>query len=558
MKLIPYDALSGVASSAQGDKADTAAQPSDIGTFYIVKNRVDNERQVNDFAGASFTDKMIDALQNTMENNLTLVIPDGSHLLETLITLNGTTATRRIVLKGASQMSTRIRCQGGKLRINLTAWGQFEASNLWFDPVGEQVGNAPLYVYWNGMASSRGFKIYDCQFGATNAEDNVTNWFENLVRLDGKGTGLITKCHFMGKSDLAPVTNGLQIDNAKEVDINLSSWYHMNKALFSAEGATSISEGIKLTQSTMVNVNHGVWLESAPTLPDMEVQGCHIAYNRSGIKLKNWSQVKILNNLIYAEANSLETAQDDIILDTCPFAIVDKNSCDSGLDKSVVQKNGLTLIGSSRNSQYLRNLFSERTIGIKLMDNGVSGVQDCVFDNNRPARDLAGAKTVLTMVDISNSALHARNIWRGEDGEFSSIMSNSITQNVAQNIWTTVVLGDPVVTTPIMAPNLGTNAGEYVVKQNGTTRARIKASLRLVPAASANAGTVGLRLMRHNGSGFVEIERVSSSGTDVALNFTSADYVFNSGNQFRIEAFQSAAGNGVIQVGAKMEFIPIK
>lgn len=536
-----------------------APQEADIGAFAIVKNRVDNERQVNDFSGATFTDKMIDALQNTMEDNLTLTVPDGINYLETLITLNGRTATRRVALRGQSPLSSRIRCQGGKLRINLTAWGQFEASKLWFDPVGEQTGDAPLYVEWNGMSGSRGFRIVDCQFGATNSEQTPTNWFENLLRLDGKGTGLISRNMFAGKLNSTLVTNGLQIDNCKEVDIVTNSFYHFNKAIFSNEGATSISEGIKVHDCTIVNVNHGIWLESAPTLPDMNVSLTHIAYKNTGIRLKNWSECKILDNLIYARSDSVETELNDIVLITCPSSIVRDNKFDAGPDRTVVNKKGLTIRGSSRNSRYYKNTFAHRTTAIILEDDGVNGVRDCEFAQNRAWTDLSGAKTVGTMVSISNSPLHGRNTWRGDDDEFSTIVTNSANQTgIAQNTWTTVVFGSTVENTPALALSAGTNPGEYVIKQNGTTRGRVKALVRLTTAASAIAGSIGLRLMRNNGSGFVEIERVSSGGADVCLSFTSSDYTFNAGNQFRLEIFQSAAGSATVLVGAKMEFTPIK
>lgn len=544
--------------NASLDKADTAAQVATIGAYALVKNRANYEWNVYDFAGADFTDKMADALQNIMEDNVALLIPSGVHVLEDLITLDGSTATRRVAIRGHGPLASRVRCQGGKIRVNLTAWGQIDCSDFWLDPVGQQVGNAPLDIFWSGMASSRGFRIKDVHIGATNAADNPTNWFENSLRINGKGTGLIKNCYIAGKGDLSPVTNGIQIDNAKEVDIEHCSIYHTAKGLFSTTDGSSISEGIKVAFCTFVNATYGVHLVNSTGLPDFELIHSHIAYNRGGVYLKGWTQNKIVDNLIYAENNSLETVQEDIYLETCPASIVSRNQFFSGLDKNTVEKVGLTLKGSSRNSRYEHNLFSERTVGIRLIHDGGSGIQDCVFENNRPERDLSGNKTVNTMVEVSSSALHTRNRWIGEDAEFMSTAITSGTSSLAQNTWTTVPFGAISGDTAALLVTAMANPGEYQIAQNGTTRGKIKAKIRVTTASSADAGIIGLRLMRNNGGGFTEIERVSAGGADVTLYLESREYAFAPGNQFRIEAFQSAAGSGTIQTGGFLEFYPVK
>lgn len=313
------------ATSAQGGKADSAAQEATIGAFALVKNRADYQWDVQDFVGSTFTDKMADALMNTMEDNLALRVPSGANMLESLITLDGTTATRRIAIKGDSPLASRIRCQGGKIRVNLTAWGQIDVDNIWLDPVGHQVGDAPLDVFWNGMASSRGFRIRNVHVGPTNAESATTNWFDNAIRLNGKGSGLIEGAWVCGKSDVSPVASGIQIDNAKDVVIRDTVMYHLTKGLFSTDDGTSVSEGVKFINGTMVNVDYGVYMVDSTGLPNFELIGSHIAYNRRGVYLKGWTQNKIIDNLIYAENNSLESIQEDIYLDTCPSAIVSGN-----------------------------------------------------------------------------------------------------------------------------------------------------------------------------------------------------------------------------------------
>lgn len=230
----------------------------------------------------------------------------------------------------------------------------------------------------------------------------------------------------------------------------------------------------------------------------------------------------------------------------------------SGLDKTTVPKIGLTLLGSSRNSRYADNLFSERSLAIKLVDNGTSGIQDCVFENNRAERDLSGVSTVTTMVDISNSSLHRRNRWIGEETEFMSSASLAASfTTLAQNTWTTIPFGAVTANTPALAISASGTAGEYTIPQNGITRGRVKVKARFTTASSAD-GSIGLRLMRNNGSGFVEIERVSGGGADAALYFESREYSFAAGNLFRIEAWCSAAGNTTIVGGAFLEFYPVK
>ncbi len=556
--LQPEDVGATIATAAQGNLADTAAQETTIGSFSLVKNRADFQWDVQDFVGATFTDKLSDALQNTMENDLKLRSPSGENVLEDIVTIDGTTATRRVSFHGDSPLASRIRVNGGKIIINLTAWGQIDINNLWLDPVGNQVGDAPLQINWSGMVSSRGFRIRNTHIGPTNAADNVSNWFDNALKINGKGSGLIDGLWICGKSADAPLGNGIQIDNAKDVVIAHTVMYHLQKGLFSTDDGSSISEGIKFVHGTMVNMDYGIYMVDSVGLPNFELIGSHIAYNRRGVYLKGWTQNKLIDNLIYAENNSLETTQEDIYLDTCPATVVSRNQFFSGLDKATVPKIGLTLIGSSRNSRYEHNLFSQRSLAIKLVDNGSSGIQDCVFENNRPERDLSGNPTVTSMLEISNSALHTRNRWIGEETEFSSSMTTAANTDLASATWTTIPFGAVTATTPALAVTASATTGEYTIPQNGITRGRIKAKARITTASAADAGSIGLRLMRNNGSGFVELERVSGGGTDTALYLESREYAFAAGNSFRIEAYCSATGTATIILGAYLEFYPVK
>jgi len=537
------------------------------------------------FPGATFTDKFEAGLQYCATNSLTLYIPSGTHTLTRIVTFNGTGGHYRVSIRGDGPLSSRINCThtdenvGGRLKINLTSYGQFELQDLWFCPVGHQDAEAPggnplirmnqdpaVWVYWNGMSSSRGFRIQDVHFGTNSSlEADVNSWL-NCLRLNGKGTALIQRVHVIGRRApsgvTAPTTNGIQIDNCKEVEISNCSLYHTNYGLYSADNDLSISEGIKISNCTLVNTNYGVYHRVSQNFPNFELTNCHIAYNKRGVFLRGWTQSIIAENLIYPEADSTQLLSEDVYLEDCPSMRMHDNQFFSGKPKgdAGVDKIGLTLKGSSRNSYYKNNLFSERDVGIRLLlpDAGPPvepGIDDVIIENNYSEKDLAGASTVTRMYEVEQTLDHNRILWRGETNEFTAFGARSTTLTLTSGAAAaTLSYGTLTCQHQDFVPT--NNLGEYTVYKSGVSRARIKAGLHHTSAA---AGTVTMTLWRLIPAGaWTELTRVTAYGPDVTMVLESGEFAFAGDYQFRIQVQQNSGGNGTVAIGAWLEFHPTR
>ncbi|MDH0114020.1 hypothetical protein N7379_05980 [Rhizobium pusense] len=549
------------ATAAQGEKADSAAQEGTIGSFALIKNRADRIWDVKDFSGSSFRSRIENALNEAASSNLLIRVPAGdgnANVIDAPVTINSG-ATFKAGLLGDGMSASKIWCDGVGITMEGTAGSFFNLKDIAFRSLQAGVGTA-LALNWQAPTTGKGFTIDNVSFGPENASS--TQWFDICLSIANKGSGHIYGCWFQGKSDTDPKGTGIKLSSANDVIVQATHMYNLEYGARS-DGATSL-EGFRFLNGIMVRVGHGLWFKSSPTgLPHIEVALSHLNTCYEGIHIEGYSQVNIVDNLLYARNDiTVGADQTDIYLDTCPSATVARNKFYSGMPKATYNKTGIKILGSMRNSIIRDNLASERDVFLDMYDTGIlgaQGIQDVVVAKNRSERDTAGNPTVTKMYQITDSALHRRITWEGYRDEFRTDATISAALSLTSNTWTTIPFVPLTATHPDLALKATATAGELEVPA-GVTYAVISARAR-ISTASGDAQILGLRIMKDSGSGFSEVYRSSSGGADAEIKLATgpSELAFVKGDKIRVEAYQNGAGTGSVSastVWTSLSFVP--
>lgn len=484
---------------------------------------------VLDFQGHSFRAKLENAVREAAGSGINIQLPGGApHDLDAPIDVLSQDVVR-VTLSGEGMASTVIRCDGVGISLNGAPGSQYSLKGISFQPQRKNQGTA-LKLEWTQATVGKGFAIEDVGFGSSAPDDQ--NFFARGLEVRNKGNGQIIGCWFNGLPDTDPQGEGLVLASSNDVVMADTYMYNLSHACRS-DGATSL-EGFKVHGCYMVRIGHGVFFEAKPIgRPYIEVALSHINACYEAIHLKGYSQVNIIDNLIYGR-NDIKAGreQTDIFLDTCPSATIARNKFYSGMDRMKVTKTAIKAVGSIRNSNISDNLASERTTFLNVVDDGVNGAQDIVISKNRSERDLRGQTSVSEMYSFSNSPLHKRIIWEAFGQELSTIgIIEKETQWTAGE-WQTV----PFITDR-NSENLGIDLklsdqpGEFIVPP-GVTAVAIVSRIHL---KARQENDVNLRIVVDSGAGFREVAFGSTLGDEVTVVAETDALPVTIGSRIRIE-----------------------
>ncbi|MDH0910458.1 hypothetical protein N5C66_22675 [Rhizobium pusense] len=514
-------AFSVLASKTFGEEYSVAAP--------FVRPAPKSRWSVLDFQGQSFRAKLENAVREAAGSGINIQLPGGApHDLDAPIEVSSQDIVR-VALSGEGMASTVIRCDGVGISLNGAPGSQYSFKGISFQPQRKNQGTA-LKLEWTKATIGKGFAIEDVGFGSNAPDDQ--NFFARGLEIRNKGNGQITGCWFNGLSDTDPQGEGLVLASSNDVVMADTHMYNLSYACRS-DGATSL-EGFKVHGCYMVRVGYGVFFEAKPIgLPYIEVALSHINACYEAVHLKGYSQVNVIDNLIYGRNDiNAGTEQTDIFLDTCPSATIARNKFYSGMDRTKAAKTAIKAVGSIRNSNISENLASNRTTFLNVLDNGVSGAQDIVISKNRPERDLKGRTSVTEMYSFSNSPLHKRIIWEAFDRELSTIGAIKEETQLATGDWQVV---------PFIpdgnAENLGIDLkvsgqpGEFIVPP-GVTEVAIDCRVHL--KAHQESG-VDLRIVVDNAEGIREVAFGSAFGDEVSVVAEADALPVTIGSRIRIE-----------------------
>ncbi|QND44991.1 hypothetical protein HB780_04285 (plasmid) [Rhizobium lusitanum] len=529
-------ALSVVASRAFGQDNSLGAPP--------VRTDQKTSWSVLDFQGQSFRAKLENAVREAAGSGINIQLPGGApHDLDAPIDVLSQDIVR-VAISGEGMASTVIRCDGVGISLNGAPGSQYSFKGISFLPQRENQGTA-LKLEWAKAVVGKGFAIDDVGFGSNSLGDK--NFFARGLEIRNKGTGQIIGCWFNGLSDTDPQGDGLVLASSNDVVMTDTHMYNLAYACRS-DGATSL-EGFKVHGCYMVRVGHGVFFEAKPVgLPYIEVALSHINACYEAIHVKGYSQVNVVDNLIYGRNDiKADAEQTDIFLDTCPSATIARNKFYSGTDKAKVTKTAIKAVGSIRNGNISDNLASERTIFLDIADNGVNGAEDIVISKNRPERDLKGKSTVSQMYRFTNSPLHKRITWEAFDTELSTIGSVDGQTQAGAGKWQVV----PFVPDQ-NAAGLGIDfkpsdqPGEFTVPA-GVTEVDIESRVHL---KGSQQGGCDLRIMVDGGGGFKEVAFGSTFGDEVSVSAETNVLPVAIGSRIRVE--MKAGAGGIVDASPQM------
>lgn len=484
---------------------------------------------VLDFQGNSFRAKLENAVREAAGSGINIQLPGGApHDLDAPIDVLSKDVIR-VALSGEGMASTVIRCDGVGISLNGAPGSQYSFRGISFQPQRKNHGTA-LKLEWIRPTVGKGFTVEDVGFGSNGPDDQ--NFFARGLEIRNKGNGQIIGCWFNGLSDTDPQGEGLVLASSNDVVMANTHMYNLSHACRS-DGATSL-EGFKIHGCYLVRVGHGVLFEAKPVgRPYIEIALSHINACYEAIHLKGYSQVNVIDNLIYGRNDIKPGAeQTDIFLDTCPSATIARNKFYSGADRMKVAKTAIKAVGSIRNSNISDNLASERTTFLSVVDDGVNGAQDIVISKNRSERDLNGQTSVSKMYSFSNSSLHKRITWESFGRELSTIgIIEEWTRSTAGDWQTVPFIPDRNSENLGIDLKLSGQPGEFVVPP-GLTEVAIESRVRL--KAGQQSG-VDLRIVLDSGTGFREVAFGSTFGDEVTVVAEADALPVTLGSRIRIE-----------------------
>lgn len=433
--------------------------------------------------------------------------------------------------------STAIRCDGVGISLSGAAGSQYSFKGISFLPRQRGRGTA-LKLNWSEAVVGKGFSIEDVGFGSRGPDKS--NYFNRALEIRNKGTGQILGCWFNGLSDVDPQGEGIVLASANDVTVTNTFMYNLAYACRS-DGATSL-EGFRMHGGSLVRVGHGVYFQSDPVgLPHIEVALSHINACYGAIHVEGYSQVNIVDNLLYGRKDTRsDSSQTDILIKNCPSATIARNKFFSGVDKSKQTKTAIKTIGSIRNANISDNLASERTIFLDVLDDGVSGAQDIRISNNRAERDLEGNSTVTEMYRFTESPMHKRITWDYADQELATVGTVSTPSETGNGKWQVVpfVPIEKEIRQGIEFKPVG-DIGQFVVP-SGVSAIVIRSKVRL---EQSKEGSCDIRIMMDDGKGFEEVAVGSAFGRSVTAAVETDLLPVSFGSRIRIELRTDAEAN---------------
>ncbi|MEZ2218242.1 hypothetical protein [Rhizobium sp. RCC_161_2] len=497
---------------------------------------------VLDFQGSSFRAKLENAVREAVGTGINIQLPGGApHDIDAPIEVT-TNDVVRIAISGEGMASTAIRCDGVGISLNGGAGSQYSFKGISFLPQRENQGTA-LKLEWAKATIGKGFAIEDVGFGSNSPDDK--NFFSRGLEIRNKGTGQIIGCWFNGLSTADPQGEGLVLAAANDVTMTNTYMYNLAYACRS-DGAGSL-EGFRLHGGTFVRVGHGVYFQAAPVgIPYIEVALSHINACYEAIHIEGYSQVNIVDNLLYARKDiKANTDQNDIFVQNCPALTIARNKFFSGMDKSTINKTAIKTVGSVRNGNIAENLASERTVFLDVTDNGVNGAEDIVISKNRSERDLKGRATVLAMYRFTNSPLHKRITWEGYDDDISTKGFITDAYQLAVSKWQIMpFIPDPKATALGIDFKVADQVGEFVTPP-GVTECKINCRIHM---KSAHQTACEARITLDSGNGFEEVAVGSTFGDDISVNAETDVLRVTIGSRIRIEV--------KVEAGAVIDIAP--
>lgn len=503
------------------------------------------EWSVLDFSGRTFRSRLQNALEEGAASGINIRIPSGKALdLDAPIELNARDPVR-VSLTGEGMGATLIRCYGGGINIHGGAGSQYSLRGLSFVPQRPDGGTA-LSISWTEATTGKGFALEDVGFGAS--QEDRRNYFTRCLEVRNKGNGQIIGCWFNGKADEDPQGDGVVLAAANDVLMTATYMYNLGVGC-SSDGPTSL-EGFRMHGCFLVRVGRGLHFVAKPKgIPQIEVALSHINASYEAINIEGYSQVNLVDNLIYAR-NDIEVGdeQTDITLNYCPSATIERNKFFSGMDRRKYTKTAIRLIGSVRNGRVAENLASERTVFLDVRDDGVSGAQDLIISKNRAERDLKGNETVSTMYRFTESELHRRITWEGYGDELATIATVGGEIELPAGEWVTV----PFVSDPAL-DRLGINfkpsaEGEFAAPA-GVSQAEAEVRIKV-----AGDGRCEARILLSSGVGYQEIAASAEEGPEADILMTSGAFDVAIGNRIRVEV-RATAGGVIVQAPAMTKLV---
>ncbi len=488
---------------------------------------------VLDFQGSTFRAKFENAVREAAGSGINVQLPGGSPLdLDAPIDIASQDIVR-VAISGEGMASTVIRCDGVGVSLSGAPGSQYSFRGMSFVPQRANQGTA-LKLEWAKAGAGKGFSIEDVGFGSNSPND--PNFFIRGLEVRNKGNGQIIGCWFNGLSDADPQGEGLVLSASNDVEMISTHMYNLAYGCRS-DGPTTL-EGFKLHGCYLVRVGHGLFFEAKPLgIPYIEVALSHINACYEGIHIKGYGQVNIVDNLIYGRNDiRVGNEQTDILIDTCPAATIARNKFYSGMDRSKVTKTAIKATGSIHNTNISDNLVSERTIFLDVGNDSNWGAQDIVISKNRPERDLKGNVTVSQMYRFTNSPLHKRIKWHGDD--LATIGSLSSPLQIASGKWQVMPFaGDKNAEYLGIDIKPAEEAGEFIVPA-GVTDIKIDGRVHLKGSQEAGCD---LRIMVNGGGGFKEVAFGSAFGDEVSVSAECDVLPVSLGSRIRVE-IKSASG----------------
>ncbi|NRQ18220.1 hypothetical protein BHMPCIPO_05483 [Ensifer sesbaniae] len=406
-----------------------------------------------------------------------------------------------------------------------------------------------LSMSWSEATTGKGFALEDVGFGAS--QEDRRNYFTRCLEVRNKGNGQIIGCWFNGKADEDPQGEGVVLAAANDVIMTATYMYNLGVGC-SSDGPTSL-EGFRMHGCFLVRVGRGLHFAAEPKgIPHIEVALSHINASYEAINIEGYSQVNVVDNLIYAR-NDIEVGdeQTDIVLKYCPAATIARNKFFSGMDRQKYHKTAIRMIGSVRNGRVSENLASERTVFLDARDDGVSGAQDLIISKNKAERDLEGNETVSTMYRFSTSELHRRITWEGYGDELATRGTIEAPMEIPAGVWTTV----PFVAEQAAA-RLGidfepsTDSGEFTTPA-GVTQIEVVARIQL---KETGEGRCEARTLLDTGTGYEEVAVFAADGPEADIMMNSAVLAVAIGSRIRVEV-RATAGGVIVQAPAMTQLL---
>ena len=354
-------------SGGSGGSSEFISYTYPSGQQRTVQNRLEDSVSVKDFGakGDGVTDDTV-AFQAAIQTGRQVNIPAGTYILNSSITSSG----RNVTLIGEGSRNTVL---------------QFNTSGDGFSVNIDQSNNA------NFTAHFEGFRIHNLNDGAGVAirittVDPVGEIFnmaivEN-VHVDGRWSqGIVLDSCRMSKLrnitlGLNRATEGIALIN-KCMDSVLSNIVCSN--VLNGNGAAIFingeAEGIHIEQSTIINCTVGISAVATGFEPSLFVSDTHTNCRRYGIFAKNFGQLNIHDNLLYAwttgDASQIVSYNGIYVEDAGTDSVISNNIFHhAGRDANPgVEEKGIVWNSASPFANVSGNMFFKGEVGIEALNN---------------------------------------------------------------------------------------------------------------------------------------------------------------------------------------------